>query len=366
MSAAARGVVTVFFATNRNLLSASEDGEGTVFGSSFNRGGVAGLRFGKAAVKVSGEPAQGVVEAITGADITVADEDLSLGHVKLGSETIFQEMQSRSRGGDRRTIVFIHGFNTSFTGALSAAARLHWNLRGTKGDAFADKTQIALFSWPSDASLITPAWGQAGVRPGAYYSDRIDAKASGAAFARGIDALIKLVQKQAQAGAEQCNQRLHLVAHSMGTFVLRHGLQELIDAGIRLRLLFESTLLFASDEDDDAFENKLKLGLLPTISGRVSIYHNRNDRALQISDIVKFMPPRLGSEGPLHPATLPRGVITIDVYSVVNDFEFGHGYYNDSLAVAKDFANSLDDTVEAGTRVVVGRAHQFKLQLRSN
>jgi hypothetical protein len=41
--------------------------------------------------------------------------------------------------------------------------------------------------------------------------------------------------------------------------------------------LFENILLFAADEDDDAFEYDYKLKRLPDLARRVTVYHNSGD-----------------------------------------------------------------------------------------
>jgi esterase/lipase superfamily enzyme len=353
-------VVTVYFATNRNRLPA---GDATFFGPAFNAGGSAGLRFGKASVRVSGVrgggatgPLRGVAAPVQLADVTVAEEVLEADEVKLGSEEIIKEMQCSGAAGavEQRTVVFIHGFNTSFVDGLASAAVVHWNLRQHNGDEFADHTRVALFSWPSDGELVRVAGGQPGVRIGAYYSDRIDAAASGAAFARAVDALMALVARQAQEGAPTCGQKLYMVAHSMGNFVLRHGLQWMLESREEVRRVFEHVALVAADEDDDAFERSDKLALLPKLARLMTVYQNPKDLALDISDNVKFQRSRLGHDGPLNPAKLPRGVVVVDVDKVVTGVGLQHSYYSDA-PVAKDLAaNVLGGTADSTLRKDLG------------
>ena len=74
---------------------------------------------------------------------------------------------------------------------------------------------------------------------------------------------------------EVCKQRLHLFAHSMGNYVLRHALQEIIrQTGGCPSKVFENIFLVAADEDDDAFEYQHNLKLLPKLGKLVHVYFN--------------------------------------------------------------------------------------------
>jgi esterase/lipase superfamily enzyme len=80
-----------------------------------------------------------------------------------------------------------------------------------------------------------------------YKNDRLDATASGVAFARGF---LKLADFISQLNAEQqCRQNLHLIAHSMGVYVLRSALQEIKrQTGDNPPRIFDQILLMAADE----------------------------------------------------------------------------------------------------------------------
>ena len=117
---------------------------------------------------------------------------------------------------------------------------------------------------------------------------------------------------------ELCVGRLHLMAHSMGAYALRHAVQGMRkEVGDDLPRLFDEILLFAPDEDADAFEHDHKLALLPRLGRRVTVYHNREDIPLAISDLTKGNPDRLGADGPAHPHLLPAKVTVVDCTHVV-------------------------------------------------
>ena len=132
-----------------------------------------------------------------------------------------------------------------------------------------------VFSWPSDGSLMPYI---------AYANDRADARTSGAALGRGLLKLGEFVRRvsdelgprvrsdlgrdaeTARRREELCAGRLHLMAHSMGAYALRHAVQGMRrEIGDDLPRLFDEILLIAADEDADAFEHDHKLALLPRL-----------------------------------------------------------------------------------------------------
>lgn len=226
------------------------------------------------------------------------------------------------------TLVYIHGFNVDFNAALHAGARLAMNL-ADQGLAI----NIVVFSWPSDGKAIPLM---------SYYSDREDARVSGPAVARAFlklrDFVLKLDTKT------YCNQRVHLLAHSMGNYVLRNGLQALCAKDPKsLVRLFDQIILAAPDEDDDTFELDEKLALLPRIGRQVTVYFSPNDKALIISDKTKGNPDRLGSDGPRLVDLIPKKIVLVDCRNTraVGEKWIDHSYYLNSAALRTDMAKLL-------------------------
>jgi esterase/lipase superfamily enzyme len=85
-------------------------------------------------------------------------------------------------------------------------------------------------------------------------------------------------------------------------------------------------VLASADVDSDAFENESKLARLTELGARISVYYNRGDEALTISDLTKGNPQRLGQTGPRKPLDVPSGVVNIDCSEVVNGL-VEHSYY---------------------------------------
>jgi esterase/lipase superfamily enzyme len=313
--------VRVYFATNRNYQPTNKL---QVFGGRFNPDGVAALRFGVArfSSNADGSPSLQGVE--------VYSERTTSTTIKGGSERFLDDLRQAMAGERSDTLVFIHGFNVTFAGALDAAARLAMTVT-VEGRP----VNVVLFSWPSDGQAVPLM---------SYYSDREDARASGPALARAYlklrDYLVKLNSE------DYCQRCLHLLAHSMGAYVLRNAVQAVLAKDpTAVTRLFDQILLAAPDEDDDTFEYDQKLRLLPRFGRRVTVYFNPHDKALLVSDKTKSNPDRLGSDGPRMIDLIPKKIELVDCRVVARhaDSFVGHSYYIRSRAMAEDLARVLSD-----------------------
>jgi len=314
----------IYFATNRNYLG---DNKVAVFGGRFNPDGIGALRFGWAEF----DPAQGTSPQsvyvypdpkpkVPGAEVK-----------NPGSRLFLDDLRVAMRDGCADTLIFIHGFNVSFLDALKAGAALASEI------TIGGKTvNLVVFSWPSDGQAVPFM---------SYYSDREDARTCGAALARTY---LKLYDFMAGLDPkEYCDRSLHLLAHSMGNYVLRNGLQALrVKDPTKMVRLFNEIILAAPDEDDDAFDTDEKLRLLPALCRRVTVYYNQRDRALLISDKTKGNPDRLGSDGPRMLDLLPKKVFVVDCGRVAGEGDpmIQHSYFINCPPVAADLQATLEET----------------------
>jgi len=200
---------------------------------------------------------------------------------------------------------------------------------------------VVLFSWPSDGQAIPFV---------SYKSDRTEAAASGSAFARGILKLRDYLMEVCKRGVNPCGQDIHLLCHSMGNFVLQNTLPRIADfaGGRALPRLFEQFFMCAPDVDADSFEDGKPLARLPELCRSVSVYFNREDKAMYVSDYTKGNPERLGCDGASRPALLNSKINTVDCTLVVKgEGLVGHSYYlngfvNDDIRLSTDGA-AFDD-----------------------
>lgn len=255
---------------------------------------------------------------------------------KFGSEKFFSELHDDMlRSTD--VLVYIHGYNVSWEAAVGSALALQEMLnRPGVGDK-RQRVSVVLFTWPSDGSMFPYR---------AYKADRADARDSGYAVGRAIlklrDYLSRLREASAKNGVELCQQDIHLACHSMGNYVLENALQRVIEYN-RTRVLprlFEHVFMCSPDVDDTVLEESAPMARLHELANSISVYYNRNDKALIISDVTKSNPTRLGTSGAARPFKLHNKLHQIDCTPVATGL-IQHSYY---LAgnVNADIRQSID------------------------
>lgn len=150
----------------------------------------------------------------------------------------------------RDVLLYVHGYNESFDSAARSAGQLSHAL-GFQG-------RTALFTWPSGGSLLD------------YAYDRESALWSRDGFTKTLQALV----------SNPTVGRIHIVAHSMGSFLTLEGLRELRDMPeVQARI---GSVVFASpDVDVDAFEQTVSR--LGPLAKRMTVIIDPGDRALAVS-----------------------------------------------------------------------------------
>lgn len=310
-------MITVYFGTNRNYVPGNKIKK---FGTFFSSAGGADLRYGHAEVDET--------DKFAIKSVHVADEDMhtdldSKKKRKLGSQKVMDIMRKLMTDKKRGTIVYIHGFNYTFTEAVQRAAEyVH---------ALGNKHSIFLVTWPSKGGILL------------YPDDYDNARRSGIAIARMLDTVVGYVRDLSK--EQQCSQDMFLVAHSLGNFALRNALQSRHVVGRKVAFpVFKATLLFAADDDSDALEDDAKLKPLKEITERIEVYYTQRDIGLDVSDLIKGNPERLGSEGPDNMYCTPGKVTAVNVTPTlpeVDDFT-NHQYYRLSPVVIADSLRVLE------------------------
>jgi len=323
----------IYFATNRNVKK--EDESHAELGERFDPDGPQFFRVGVA--EVVRTPGQEATEddafEIQTVRLYPERKPRSRMAPRARSGDLFEELRQQLRDEQRDVLVFLHGFSNTFENSIARAAALQ-ELYNHGGTSEPDPV-VFVFAWPSNGRAF-PAT--------AYFSDRDDAKMSGIAMARALLALLRFMAsvhdddrrliREARERDEipnptqlkRCQGRLHLLAHSMGNWALRHAVLRIKEElGVTpLPRLFKNAFLVAADEDADALGKSEKLGLLFDLSQNVHVYHSIDDQALQISDATKFNPDRLGADGPANLTSLPPRVYAIDC-SEVDETILEHG-----------------------------------------
>jgi len=348
-------MIRIHFATNRNVKHETSK-NGNNFGDRFNAQGPQCFRVGWVEVTNGGNPKDDDTWEVGRCELYPENLDSSAkAGAKLGSAALFDALRAHLKENDCDLIIYLHGFANDFPNSAKRAAALQRLYSGGTRPV-----EVVMFSWPSNGEVF-PSYN--------YFSDREDAEISGIAMARALKRFVEFLAEIRAADREtirqaklqglvptesqlrQCERKLHLVAHSMGNWALRHALIKYADLHPgRLPRVFDHAFLMAADEDADALEFAHKLGRLTDLANWVSVYHARDDRALQISDSTKGNPDRLGADGPASFDPLPERVVAIDCRDV-SDTILSHGrhqYYRLRDEVIADVVATLGGIGQQG------------------
>ncbi|MBN8494143.1 MAG: alpha/beta hydrolase [Burkholderiales bacterium] len=417
--------ITVFYATNRAHEGADRF-QPTRYGTRFSSDGMENLRFGRVSFRADAARVQALldqerphtgpgdgealqdyfaqcvaktqrIEAYVESIPDTALNEAAQKKVLLGSKAMFADLQADMREG-RDMLLLIHGYNVSWEEAVGTAAALEATMnrpdpapRGAGDDTVASTqaVRVVLFTWPSNGQALPFA---------SYKSDRGDASGSSGAVGRGLlkvrDYLQELgrevragnrqvlrlrAQLQAQGvrpseidravaqleTTEVCGQKIHLLAHSMGNFVLQHALNRLweFSPGTTLPRLFDRVFLCAADVDDDVLEPGKPMEQVHQVANLVAIYHNPNDNALRVSDYTKANPDRLGQRGAARPQALHHKMMQVDCSALVAGLT-QHSYYTNGR-VARDIRLALQglepEHPARGLKRLAGAANQWQM-----
>ena len=333
--------ICVRFATNRRPIGSPVQ----EFGSDLSSHEGTDLRYGSVNVAVTDSGVTYVKNSLT-----VADEQLYAGSGKskdmvFGSAEVNDGFRKDMKQGDALGI--LHGFFNTFEASIEGSARVLVN-------ANVPDVPLFVFAWPSKGKVT------------GYLPDRKAATRSGEAFARAVQKFIEYVRSLSR--REFCNHEVNLLAHSMGNYVLRFGLQAIRERHPELleRQIFSDVILVAADEDADALEREDKLQLLSRLARRITVYYTDLDGALWTSDNVKFNPDRLGRRGPSRISGTPDNVFAVDVTAVIQADKPNryHGYHRSIPRVGDDIRALLNNvpTYDIPSRVV-SREHPRRFSL---
>ena len=360
--------LNLFYATNRRHEGPDRD-HPTGYGTKFSDDGMENLRFGR--VKVTAEQAKvdaflnthlpgcgigdgenlGSYLATCAGSIAPYAEVLQRGvhedsqpQAALGSKAMFADLKAAMEQASD-VLIYIHGFNVSWKAAVGSALALQLMLRRAPTADPKQSVLVVLFSWPSDGAALPFV---------SYKSDRAEAAGSGGAVGRAFlkvrDFLADIRDKASTGAGQLCGQDIHLLCHSMGNFVLQNALERVADftPGNMLPRLFEHVFLCAPDVDDTVLENGHPLSGVAQVARQVTVYHNREDKAMVVSDYTKGNPERLGGAGAARPSLLHNKIHQVDCTPVVQGV-VEHSYYQNGNVNA-DIRASIDGWPQSDAR----------------
>lgn len=361
--------LTLFYATNRNHEGGPDRWHPASYGKKFSDDGMENLRFGKVTVEANDTElkkflskdgksmgtANGeklgdyLAQCARSARIEAYPEriakdvsDKAQSDAKFGSKAMFDDLKALMMKSTD-VLIYIHGFNVNWFSAMGSALALELMLNNSKAAASAQRVTVVLFTWPSDGLALPFV---------SYKSDRTEAAGSGYAFARGLlkvrDFFGELRDRAAKGGEKPCEQDIHLLCHSMGNYLLQNTIERIDDhtPGNALPRLFEHIFLCAPDVDDSVLDPDQPMGRVHELARCVTVYHNRGDVALVISDHTKGNPERLGAGGAARPSLLHNKIHQVDCTPIVKELVehsyYLFGYVNDDIRRSVDGV-ALDD-----------------------
>ena len=234
------------------------------------------------------------------------------------------------QGAEKREIlIFIHGFNSSFANAARRAAQV------AADSEFPGA--VALYSWPSEDSTAR------------YMFDANNVEWTQPHFRRFVD----LLQNRFP------DARLHFMAHSMGSRLLRWTLEQRPANAPQLG----EAVFAAADVDHQSFQNSVTNFMGK--ASRVTLYASQYDRALRASKTLNGY-PRAGDPG--DGILVAQGLDTIDASSVTHHlFSLNHSYIGDSRELVSDLYYLIAQGQPAGKRfgleeVAFGSDHYYKFK----
>ncbi|WP_117232854.1 alpha/beta hydrolase [Vibrio maerlii] len=222
---------------------------------------------------------------------------------KKGFEVaLLAELNRRRAAGENtpQVGIYLHGYNNDYQASIDELVDLDAAFSKLNGSS----PILIGFSWPSSG------------RTSHYLSDREEVRDSVSAFTRFLIEMNDFITKNEQ----DCFSSTFCIAHSMGNYMLRKGLEYLSDhLGCPTgRMLFDETVLLAPDIASKDIERDGKGKYIAQFSRRVHVYYTKHDRALKASSAKRFGANRLGRHGANDYCNLVDNVVVIDAKQYAN------------------------------------------------
>ena len=214
----------------------------------------------------------------------------------------------------KHVCLFIHGYNTTWTGAMQT----YDNVATTLFDGPDSLGELISFDWPSKGALL------------GYLPDRATARKTGDdltdVLSELYDWLLIKEQQTAQNTANACRAKTSVIAHSMGNYALEYAMEQVWTRKNRPLLvsLMAEVLMVAADVDNDLFRagDTVTHGDgegLDNLSYRITALYTGRDNVLGASAGLKhFGKRRLGRSGLDRTCPIPDNVWDIDCSKILD------------------------------------------------
>ena len=292
-------VVRLFYATDRRATGSD------VPMDFYDSGRSAELQFGTCIVSVPYRHKPGTLETERWTHLEFVPDvtrDVVLLTVQPAArEAFLSDLKTRiARTPSKSALVFIHGYNVTFSTAARRTAQIAYDL-GFDGVP-------VVYSWPSHGTLR------------GYLGDEGNARWT-------TNHLRQFLQQLAErSGATS----IHVIAHSMGNRPLVDALERMSASKQRV---FDSIVLTAPDVDSDVLADVA--AQIRTTARSVTLYASDTDKALHASRLAHSDQRRAGEAGAN--LMILDGIDTVDATDVdTGFFALGHSYVGDDTLAITD------------------------------
>jgi esterase/lipase superfamily enzyme len=252
---------------------------------------------------------------------------------KSWTQNVLEAAKSVPNGKDGDILFYVHGFNTETRVMLERHRKVKAKLikAGFKG-------VVVSFDWPSDNKAIN------------YIEDRWDAKKSALKLVeQGIRRFVDYQQ-------DDCEINLHILAHSMGAYVLREAFDDADDVAriASVSWSVSQVMVISGDVSSRSLgANQSKSSSLYRHTVRLTNYFNPYDDVLKLSNVKRVgVSPRVGRVG--LPDNPPEKAVNVNcgAYYRKHEAKFsetkyaGHNWYFDDQKFFDDVCATIKGDID--------------------
>lgn len=279
-----------------------------------------------------------------------ARDFVTLSADKLTRAQAFTRLHHRVNSqGQKRILLFVHGFNTRFDEAVYRFAQI-------THDSDAPAVPV-LFTWPSRGKML------------AYTYDRESANYS-------RDALEGLLQ---DFNKDPAIREVTVLAHSMGNWVILEALRQMAIRHGRISPKIKNVMMASPDVDVDVFRRQI--AEIGPHHPPFIVFVSRDDKALALSQRIWGNHPRLGAidptQGTYRSFLAKEKIQVVDLTDIQSRDSFNHGKFADNPDIVRliggrlaagqnlnEATNGLSEKITlftTGAAATIGRAASITL-----
>jgi esterase/lipase superfamily enzyme len=277
-------------------------------------------------------------------------------YTEIGSNQFLEDLR-----GERtdEILLYIHGFNNQPESSVFPRAE---QLQKFYDQAFQNKrksVEVVVLLWPCDNDF--------GVLFD-YWDDQEASEMSGYAFFRVLQRF--MAHRENNAGDNACYRPINILAHSMGTRLLRLALENYNNKISRVPALFKNIFMVASDVKNKTLQRDQSGYAITQVARNIAVYYANDDLAMTASKVAnvrnKSLSRRLGHTGPRNLEKVSENVYAIDCDNINNTYDNpkGHSYFLDDGVTgnAGKVFDHIAETILTG-RVGGSDAHKARKQI---